>query len=112
MTTCIRYFDQNVDAFLISLTPDIQVIKMVVVWVVTPCGLVEVYRRFRGAYCLHHHGDLTDVSEVLAASIIRAISSPRLHGATTQKTAHFHFHRREDLKSHLQVIFLCNTETK
>jgi hypothetical protein len=27
--------------------------KMTVFWVVAPCTLV-VYRRFRGAYCLHH----------------------------------------------------------
>jgi hypothetical protein len=31
--------------------------KMAVFWVVAPCGLVEVYRRFRGLYCLHHQGD-------------------------------------------------------
>jgi hypothetical protein len=30
---------------------------MAVFWVVAPCSLVEVYRRFRGAYCLHHQGD-------------------------------------------------------
>jgi hypothetical protein len=24
---------------------------------VTPCSLIEVYRRFRGACCLHHQGD-------------------------------------------------------
>jgi hypothetical protein len=63
--------------------------KMAVFWVVAPCSLVEV----------------TDVSEVLAASIIREMShcpdneaasisetlltSIRLHGATTQKTAIF-----------------------
>jgi uncharacterized membrane protein YecN with MAPEG domain len=28
--------------------------KMAVFWVVAPCGLVWVYRRFRGLYCLHH----------------------------------------------------------
>jgi hypothetical protein len=27
-----------------------------VFWDVAPCSLVEVYRRFRGAYCLHHRG--------------------------------------------------------
>jgi hypothetical protein len=27
--------------------------KMAVFWVVAPCGLVEVYRRFTGACCLH-----------------------------------------------------------
>jgi hypothetical protein len=32
---------------------------------------------------------LTDVSEVLAASIIRAIISIRLHGVTSQKTVIF-----------------------
>jgi hypothetical protein len=28
--------------------------KMAVLWVVVPCTLVEVYRRFRGTCCLHH----------------------------------------------------------
>jgi hypothetical protein len=28
---------------------------MAVFWVVAPCSLVEVYRRFRGTCCLHHH---------------------------------------------------------
>jgi hypothetical protein len=31
--------------------------KMAVLWVVAPCSLVEVYRRFRGACCLYHQGD-------------------------------------------------------
>jgi hypothetical protein len=31
--------------------------KMTVFWVVAPCSLVEVYRRLRGACCLHHQGD-------------------------------------------------------
>jgi hypothetical protein len=31
--------------------------KMAVFWVVAPCSLVEVYRRFRGACCLQHQGD-------------------------------------------------------
>jgi hypothetical protein len=30
--------------------------NMAVFWVVAPCSLVEVYRRFRGACCLHHEG--------------------------------------------------------
>jgi hypothetical protein len=29
-------------------------IKITVFWDVTPSSLVEVCRRFRGAYCLHH----------------------------------------------------------
>jgi hypothetical protein len=31
--------------------------KMAVFWVVAPCSLVEVYRRFKGACCLHHEGE-------------------------------------------------------
>jgi hypothetical protein len=31
--------------------------KMAVFWVVAPCTLVEVYRRFRDAFCLLHQGD-------------------------------------------------------
>jgi hypothetical protein len=30
---------------------------MAVFWVVAPCRLVGVYRRFRGMYCLQHQGD-------------------------------------------------------
>jgi hypothetical protein len=30
---------------------------MDVFWVVAPCSLVEVYKRFRGPCCLHHQGD-------------------------------------------------------
>jgi hypothetical protein len=28
---------------------------MAVFWVVAPCNVVEVYQRFRGLCCLHHH---------------------------------------------------------
>jgi hypothetical protein len=31
--------------------------KMAVFWVVVPCGLVEVYQRFRGPCCLHRQGN-------------------------------------------------------
>jgi hypothetical protein len=33
------------------------ILKMVILWVVAPRSLVEAYRRFRGAYCLHHRPD-------------------------------------------------------
>jgi hypothetical protein len=41
--------------------------KMTVFWVVAPGSVVEVYRRFRDACCLHH--------------------LPDCNGATSQKTA-------------------------
>jgi hypothetical protein len=31
--------------------------KMRVFLYVALCSLVEIHRRFRGAYCLHHQGD-------------------------------------------------------
>jgi hypothetical protein len=31
--------------------------KMTSFWDTAPCSLVDVDRRFRGAYCLHHQGD-------------------------------------------------------
>jgi hypothetical protein len=31
--------------------------KMTVFWDAAPCGLVEIDRRFRSAYCLHHQGE-------------------------------------------------------
>jgi hypothetical protein len=38
--------------------------KMAVIWIVAPCSLVEVYRRFGGAFCLHYQGDIkTDLEE-------------------------------------------------
>lgn len=48
--------------------------KMAVFWVVPPCILVELYRRLRGACCLHRH-----------------VSSTILHGTTNQRTAIFTF---------------------
>jgi hypothetical protein len=41
-------------------------LKMAVFWAVTPCSLVEVYRRFRGACYLHHQGDESGADDSLA----------------------------------------------
>jgi hypothetical protein len=30
--------------------------NMAVFWIVASCSLVEVYKYFRGPYCLHHQG--------------------------------------------------------
>jgi hypothetical protein len=32
--------------------------KITVFWDAAPCGLVEVYRRLRDDYCLHHQDDV------------------------------------------------------
>lgn len=31
--------------------------EMALSWDVVPCSLVDIYRRFRGSYCLHQHRD-------------------------------------------------------
>jgi hypothetical protein len=36
--------------------------KMVVFATVAPCSLVEGFRRFGGAYCLHYQGNRPDLS--------------------------------------------------
>jgi hypothetical protein len=48
---------------------------------VASCTLVEIDRRFKGAYCLHHRGDNSPFKR-------RSVST-RLHGAIFKKTAIF-----------------------
>jgi hypothetical protein len=48
-------------------------IKMAVFWVVAPCSLVEVYRRFRGASCLHHQCHSTTTQKVAVVIICRIL---------------------------------------
>jgi hypothetical protein len=45
-------------------------------WDMAPCSLVEVDRRFRGSYCLHHKGDRLDDG---------GSTSRRLHSDISQK---------------------------
>jgi hypothetical protein len=54
--------------------------KMAVFWVLAMCRLVEVYRPFKGAYCLYHQGDETTLCNIPGNS-------------------HLHTRRRENLKS-------------
>jgi hypothetical protein len=45
-------------------------LKMTGVWDIAPCSLVEVDRRFRGAYCLHHRGALSSNTVISIIIII------------------------------------------
>jgi hypothetical protein len=58
-------------------------IKIHVFWVVAPCSLVEVYQRFRGPCCLHHHGDEYQTTR-----------------RYNPEDSHLRTHRRENLKSY------------
>jgi hypothetical protein len=61
MTVRIRRYERNsrmetnVEAKSWVLTS--AYLKMRAFWDIAPCNLVGVDRRFRGAYCLHHHPD-------------------------------------------------------
>jgi hypothetical protein len=74
---------------------------MAVVWVVAPCTVVEVYRRFRGACYIHHQGDQ-------AASTSE--TSVNIHQTTWRNNPEDS--HRENLKSHLfSTRLLFKTQT-
>jgi hypothetical protein len=61
---------------------------MTVFWVVEPCSLVEVYRRFRRP-CAFIIRSMIALMMEAARTSETLVTSTRLHGATTQKTAIF-----------------------
>jgi hypothetical protein len=54
-TAILNFYKQWFSLWLEVLTA--VTMKMAASWVIAPCRLVWVYRRFRGLYCLHHRGD-------------------------------------------------------
>jgi hypothetical protein len=44
---------------------------MAVFWDIAPCSIVEIGRRFRGVYCLHHQGDDGDGTHLWNVSIFQ-----------------------------------------
>jgi hypothetical protein len=67
-----------------------RILKMTVSCDVAPCSLVEMFRRFRGCYCLRHQGS--------GSSPLKRWSVPtRLHGETSHNR---HLHTRYPEKSH------------
>jgi hypothetical protein len=61
------------------------------VWDMAQCSLVELDKRFRGAYCLHHQGDQS------RSMIVN--SRQRLEDIT--------FQRKCDISSILRAVLLC-----
>jgi hypothetical protein len=64
---------------------------MAVFWVVAPCSLVEVYRRFRGACCLHHQSN-----KCTSETSVNFYQNTQRNS----KDNHPHTRHRENLKSH------------
>jgi hypothetical protein len=62
-------------------------IKVTVFLDVAPCGLVEVYRRFRGACCLHDQGvGLIKIVAIVMKSIKPLLKNVELYGWTFATT--------------------------
>jgi hypothetical protein len=60
---------ENSDRLMLFQVLTAKSVKMAVFWGVAPCSLVEVYCRFRGAYCLHHHSDALATQYNIPSSI-------------------------------------------
>jgi hypothetical protein len=78
---------------------------MAVFWVVAPCSLVEVYRRFRGICCLHHqdynNGGTSETSVKFCHTARR----------NNPEDSHLLPCRRDNLKSHLiKTRYIIQTE--
>jgi hypothetical protein len=67
-------------------------LKIAVFWVVAQCSLVKVYQRFRGPYCLHHQGV--------------AVNFYQTTRCYNPEDSNLHTHRRENLKSYKEIVFL------
>jgi hypothetical protein len=72
--------------------------EVAVFWVVAPCSLVEVNRRFRGACGLHHQGDESSIPLDSETSVNFYQTTRRNN---PEDSLHLHTRRREKLKSHL-----------
>jgi hypothetical protein len=68
---------------------------MAVFWVATPYNLIQVFRRFRGACCLHQGDETSETSANFYQTTRRYNPEDR----------HLHTRRRENLKSHQKLFF-------
>jgi hypothetical protein len=78
----VTWVQQPADIFMRFQVLTATSMKTSVLWDISPCTLVGIDRRFRGAYCLHNQGDKP-------ASPKRQWISAGLHSTASQKTAIF-----------------------
>jgi hypothetical protein len=72
---------------------------MAVFWVVVPSSLVEVYRRFRGPFCLHHQGDIALTMEAARISVT-TVNFYQTTWHYNPENSHLCTHHRKNLKSY------------
>jgi hypothetical protein len=58
---------------------------LTVFWDVVPCSLVEIDRRFKGAYCHHHQGDR---EETFSNAYTSAAASGKIESRRIQQAGH------------------------
>jgi hypothetical protein len=82
---------------------------MAVFWVVALCSLVRVYRSFRGACCLDHHGNDRCIIALMMEVASTSKTSVNFYQTTrcnNPEDSHLHTRYYENLKSHkLQLTF-------
>jgi hypothetical protein len=61
---------QNIDRLVRFQVLTAASVKITVIWDFVSCSLVEVDRRFRGAYCLHHHGAASQKTVIFINSLV------------------------------------------
>jgi hypothetical protein len=65
--------------------------KMATLWHVAPCSRIEIDRRFRDAYCLHHHCDdskFTDQNMIVQGGILRAYGQTDRQAGSVKRDCH------------------------
>jgi hypothetical protein len=64
--------------------------KIAVFWIVAPCSLVDVYRRFRGTCCLHYQGDVSCIMyhAVSYAFVAQTYQSKVIQGSHCPSVCH------------------------
>jgi hypothetical protein len=92
---CVKSYIRFVYAWMI----------LAVFWVVAPCCLVEVCRRFRGACCLHHQGGLMMEAARISGTSIKFNQPTRRNNPEDRN---LHTRHRKNLKYRLQIL-CCKT---
>jgi hypothetical protein len=80
------------------MTSQAETMTKTVFWVVATCCLVQIYRRFRGAYCLHNQGN-DECSEHLW-NVGKLPYTCKTTRRNNPEDSHLHTSRSENLKSH------------
>jgi hypothetical protein len=80
---------------------------MTLFWYVAPCSLEEIDRHFRGAYCLHHQGELLMMEAVSTSETSVNFYETTLPNIPEDR--YLHTRRRKNPKYH-KVFYIFNAD--